>query len=88
LERFNEQGEDYGYAEFMSTIDATIMGSRTYEQVLTFPDTGQADDKKLFVITKATAYYQEERRAVRRRPGKTEGIAREEHLASGRVATH
>ncbi|UOR04762.1 dihydrofolate reductase family protein [Hymenobacter aerilatus] len=29
-------GEDYGYASFLSTVDTTLMGRTTYEQVLTF----------------------------------------------------
>jgi dihydrofolate reductase len=29
---------DYGYAEFYSSIDAVLMGSKTYEQVLSFGD--------------------------------------------------
>ncbi|MBC6608364.1 dihydrofolate reductase [Hymenobacter sp. BT188] len=29
-------GEDYGYTEFLSTIDTTLQGRTTYEQVLTF----------------------------------------------------
>ncbi|SNC77184.1 Dihydrofolate reductase [Hymenobacter gelipurpurascens] len=29
-------GEDYGYEEFLSTVDATLLGRVTYEQVLTF----------------------------------------------------
>lgn len=28
--------EDYGYEEFISSIDTIIMGSKTYQQVLTF----------------------------------------------------
>ncbi len=36
LDVFNEGGEDYGFAEFYSGIDALVMGSRTYEQVLGF----------------------------------------------------
>ncbi|MEA5571118.1 dihydrofolate reductase family protein [Calothrix sp. UHCC 0171] len=31
-------GEDYGYAKFYNSIDAVVMGSRTYEQVLGFGD--------------------------------------------------
>ncbi len=30
------EGEDCGYAAFMSTIDALVMGRNTFEQVLTF----------------------------------------------------
>jgi dihydrofolate reductase len=32
----NPDQTDYGYAEFMSGIDALIMGRKTFEQVLTF----------------------------------------------------
>ncbi|UOG74722.1 dihydrofolate reductase family protein [Hymenobacter tibetensis] len=28
--------EDYGYAEFLASVDTTLMGRTTYEQVLTF----------------------------------------------------
>lgn len=31
-----KEGEDYGYAQFISTIDATLMGYQTYAQVLGF----------------------------------------------------
>ena len=36
LEPFQTSGSDYGYDEFFSGVDALIMGSRTYEQTLTF----------------------------------------------------
>lgn len=31
-------GEDYGYGEFVDGVDAMVIGSRTYEQVLGFGD--------------------------------------------------
>lgn len=31
-------GEDYGYAAFMSTVDVLVMGRRSYEVVLGFPE--------------------------------------------------
>jgi len=31
-----ESGEDYGYAEFINTIDALVMGRKTYEVVASF----------------------------------------------------
>lgn len=34
LERFNVEGEDHGYAEFLSEVDSVIMGATTYEQDL------------------------------------------------------
>ncbi|NQD92904.1 dihydrofolate reductase [Pseudomonas sp. CrR25] len=33
-----EGGEDYGYQDFMDTVDVLVMGRCTYEQVLTFDD--------------------------------------------------
>lgn len=36
LAPFEEGSEDYGYEDFYSGIGAVIMGSRTYEQTLTF----------------------------------------------------
>lgn len=33
-----EGGEDYGYLEFYNSIDALVMGSTTYEQILGFED--------------------------------------------------
>ncbi len=32
----SEGGEDYGYKEFMSTVDAMVIGRHTFEKVLTF----------------------------------------------------
>jgi dihydrofolate reductase len=36
LAPFETLGEDYGYEAFYASIDALLLGSRTYEQVLTF----------------------------------------------------
>lgn len=33
-----KDGEDYGYKDFYHSIDALVMGSKTYEQVLDFGD--------------------------------------------------
>jgi dihydrofolate reductase len=41
--------EDFGYAEFMSTIDYVVMGRNTFEKVLTFG--GWYYDKKVIVLT-------------------------------------
>jgi len=31
-----DSGEDFGYAEFMETVDVLVMGRKTFEKVLTF----------------------------------------------------
>lgn len=36
LEAFQQEGEDYGYSAFYETVGAVIMGTATYQQVLTF----------------------------------------------------
>jgi dihydrofolate reductase len=38
LDPFLVPGEDYGYAEFMKTVGAVVMGARTYEQSLEHPE--------------------------------------------------
>ncbi|MBO6523734.1 MAG: dihydrofolate reductase [Balneolaceae bacterium] len=35
---FTIEGEDFGYSDYMGSIDALIMGRNTFEQVLTFGD--------------------------------------------------
>ena len=42
-------GVDFGYAEFMSTIDHVVMGRNTFEKVLTFG--AWRYDKKVIVLT-------------------------------------
>jgi dihydrofolate reductase len=43
LAPFEATGEDYGYAAFYASVDALLLGSRTYEQVLTFGEWPYAD---------------------------------------------
>jgi dihydrofolate reductase len=38
LDELESTGEDYGYTEFYESVDDLLMGSRTYEQCLTFGD--------------------------------------------------
>lgn len=45
-------GEDYGYAEFMSTVDALVMGRNSFEKVLSFG--GWPYDRKVFVLSSKT----------------------------------
>jgi dihydrofolate reductase len=50
LEPFQAGGEDYGFAEFYSSVDAPVMGSRTYEFALEHRP-WQAPDKPSWVFT-------------------------------------
>ena len=38
LKPFENTGEDYGYGEFYASIEAVLMGRKTYEQCLQFPE--------------------------------------------------
>lgn len=42
--------EDYGYADFMSTVNCIVMGRNTFEKVLSFPEWPY--DKPVIVISK------------------------------------
>lgn len=46
-------GEPHGYAEFMETVDALVIGRKTYETVLAF-DTWPYGEKPVFVLTTGT----------------------------------
>lgn len=50
LEPFQAGGEDYGFAEFYSSVDALVMGSRTYEFALKHGP-WQAPDKPSWIFT-------------------------------------
>jgi dihydrofolate reductase len=50
LEPFQGGGEDYGFAEFYSSVDALVMGSRTYEFALEHGP-WQTPDKPSWVFT-------------------------------------
>jgi dihydrofolate reductase len=45
----NDGSEDYGYAEFMSTMDHIVMGRNSFEKALTFNEWPY--DKKVIVLT-------------------------------------
>ena len=43
-------GEPHGYDEFMATVDAVVLGRKTFEKVLTF-DTWPYGEKPVFVLS-------------------------------------
>jgi dihydrofolate reductase len=51
LEPFQDGSEDYGFGEFYSSLDALLMGSRTYEFALAHPP-WMSPDKPSWVFTR------------------------------------
>lgn len=47
-----KDGEDYGYSEFIKSIDTVIIGRKTYDKVLTLVPEFPHADKETFVITR------------------------------------
>jgi dihydrofolate reductase len=47
-----KEGEDYGYASFMETIDTVIMGRKTYDWVLKHVSQFSHADKNTYIITR------------------------------------
>ncbi|MBY8998113.1 MAG: dihydrofolate reductase [Candidatus Thorarchaeota archaeon] len=47
----NPEGSDFGYADFMSGIDAIVMGRKTFDKVLTFGSWPY--DKPVYVLSKS-----------------------------------
>lgn len=52
LEMVQVDGEDYGYTEFISTIDTVIIGRKTYDWVMTQVPEFPHSDKLTSVITR------------------------------------
>lgn len=51
LDIVSEEGEDYGYTDFIDTVDTVIMGKNTYDKVLSFDIPFPHSDKQCFVVT-------------------------------------
>jgi dihydrofolate reductase len=47
-----QEGEDYGYANFVDTIDAVIVGRKTYDKVLSMGVDFPHADKDAYIITR------------------------------------
>lgn len=51
LSMVEKEGEDYGYADFISTVDTVIMGRKTYDWVIKQVDFPHSD-KDAYIITR------------------------------------
>ncbi|MES2656434.1 MAG: dihydrofolate reductase family protein [Bacteroidota bacterium] len=52
LNTVEQEGEDYGYKEFIADIDTIIIGRRTYDKVLAMVPEYLHPDKDVYVITR------------------------------------
>ncbi|MBD3275506.1 MAG: dihydrofolate reductase, partial [Candidatus Marinimicrobia bacterium] len=53
LDRVQKEGEDYGYADFVSSVDTVILGRKTYDWVMDRVDEFPHADKKTYVVTRS-----------------------------------
>lgn len=51
LSLVEKEGEDYGYGDFINTVDTVIMGRRTYDWVMNQVPEFPHSDKETFIIT-------------------------------------
>ena len=52
LNRVQMEGEDYGYAEFTSSVDTVIVGRKTYEWVVNQGYEYPHNDKQVYIISR------------------------------------
>ena len=52
LSTVEQPGEDYGYTAFTQTVDAIILGRKTYEKVLAMGFEYPHTDKEVYIITR------------------------------------
>jgi dihydrofolate reductase len=61
---FDGPNEDYGYKEFISSVDALVMGRRTYEKALTFGEWPYGPKPVVVLSSKGVAIPKEIARSV------------------------
>lgn len=47
-----QEGQDYGYADFVKTVDAVIVGRKTYDKVISMGFDFPHADKDTYIITR------------------------------------
>ena len=53
LKLVEKEGEDYGYFDFLKSVDAIIIGRKTYDKVLAMGYDYPHTDKEVYIITRA-----------------------------------
>lgn len=52
LSMVEKEGEDYGYADFVKTVDAVIIGRKTYDKVIEMGFEYPHTDKDVYILTR------------------------------------
>jgi dihydrofolate reductase len=60
LDEYNSPDEDYGYAKFLDSVDTTVMGNDTYQQVLNLSPEFPYSSKKNYVFTRNREFEKDE----------------------------
>jgi dihydrofolate reductase len=53
LSTVQREGEDYGYGDFIKTVDTVIVGRKTYDKVLSLGVAFPHSDKECYIITRS-----------------------------------
>jgi len=54
LSQVEKEGEDYGYSNFIETIDTVILGRKTYDKILSMGIDWPYGDRKVYVLTRTS----------------------------------
>jgi dihydrofolate reductase len=52
LSEMEQEGQDYGYGEFIQEVDTVIIGRKTYDQVLSMGFDYPHTDKEVYIVTR------------------------------------
>ncbi len=52
LSLVEQEGEDYGYSEFIESVDTVILGRKTYDKIISMGFDLPYGDRKVFVLTR------------------------------------
>jgi dihydrofolate reductase len=53
LSTVQQKGEDYGYADFIKTVDTVIVGRKTYDKIISMVHDTPYGDKEVYIITRS-----------------------------------
>lgn len=52
LDEMSQEDEDYGYTDFIETVDTVILGRKTYDKIVSMGIQSPYGERKVFVLTR------------------------------------